>query len=353
MSKPIINLSPEAKRRLQTERRRIARDQSKGALIEMEQARSALRSDSNNHKNRNKQSQGIAIIRNLVSLCRAVNASFGVSVPIQMGEAPKGNTSPIAWTDGEKIVVKYPLPVADDDSTGNTVYLNDIESLKRLVSEVKALQYHELGHLLFSQHINWMMGDCGYGNDQWLKKYPNLPHETATSLRRSWNILEDQRMETALVAESPYLARYLTYLSVNWILNEANWGTENQGVLDRTAEKAIACQYLLVVNRRFLPIELRRKARNNFNTYFGDPATLQAEEAIRDYCKAVSVEDKVVAVIKFHQLLRALDITPPQFDDHSSHPRTGKRPIKDSADSAEDQDEDGKEITKGKSEDKT
>ena len=353
MSKPVINLSPEAKRRLQTERRRIARDQSKGALIEMEQARSALRSDSRNQKNRTKESQGIAIIRNLVSLCRAVNASFGVSVPIQMGEAPKGNTSPLAWTDGEKIVVKYPLPVADDDSTGNTVFLNDTESLKRLVSEVKALQYHELGHILFSQHINWMMADCGYGNDEWLKKYPTLPIETATSVRRSWNILEDQRMETALVAESPYLARYLTYLSVNWILNEANWGTENQGVLDRTAEKAIACQYLLVVNRRFLPIELRRKARNNFNTYFGDPATIQAEEVIRNYCKAVSVEDKVVAVIKFHQLLRALDITPPQFDDHSSHPRNGKRPIKDSADSAEDQDEDGKEITKGKSKDKT
>ena len=352
MSKPIINLSPEAKRRLQTERRRIARDQSKSALIEMEKARSVLRSDSNNQKNRNKQSQGVAIIRNLVSLCRAVNASFGISAPISMREADKGATSPMAYTDGTKIVVHYPVPSADD-GTGNTVYLNDIESLKRLVSEVKALQYHELGHLLFSQHINWMMADCGYGNDEWLKKYPNLPQETATSVRRSWNILEDQRMETALVAESPYLARYLTYLSVNWILNEANWGTENQGVLDRTAEKAIACQYLLVVNRRFLPIELRRKARNNFNTYFGDPATLQAEEAIRDYCKAVSVEDKVVAVVKFHQLLRALDITPPQFDDHTGHPRNGKRPVKDSADSADEQDEDGKEITKGKSKDKT
>lgn len=352
MSKPIINLSPEAKRRLQTERRRIARDQSKSALIEMEQARSVLRRDSSNHKNRNKQSQGIAIIRNLVSLCRAVNASFGVSAPIHMREADKGATSPMAYTDGEKIVVRYPLPSADD-GTGNTVYLNDIESLKRLVSEVKALQYHELGHLLFSQHINWMMADCGYGNNEWLKKYPTLPQETATSVRRSWNILEDQRMETALVAESPYLARYLTYLGVNWILNEANWSTESQGTLDRTAEKAIACQYLLVVNRRFLPIELRRKARNNFNTYFGDPATLQAEEAIRDYCKATSVEDKVVAVIKFHQLLKALDITPPQLDDHTGHPRNGKRPIKDSADSAEDQDEDGKEITKGKSKDKT
>ena len=351
MSKPIINLSPEAKRRLQTERRRIARDQSKSALIEMEKARGSLRSDSRNQKNRTKESQGIAIIRNLVSLCRAVNASFGVSVPIQMGEAPKGATSPVAWTDGEKIVVKYPLPVTDDDA-GNTVFLNDIESLKRLVSEVKALQYHELGHILFSQHINWMMADCGYGNDEWLKKYPNLPQETATSVRRSWNILEDQRMETALIAESPYLARYLTYLSVNWILNEANWSTDNGGI-DKSSEKGIACQYLLVINRRFLPIELRRKARNNFNTYFGDYATVSAEEIVREYCRAISVEDKVVAVVKFHQLLRALDITPPQLDDHTNHPRNGKRPVKDSADSAEDQDEDGKEITKGKSKDKT
>ena len=89
MSKPVINLSPEAKRRLQTERRRIARDQSKGALIEMEQARSALRRDSSNHKNRTKEAQGIAIIRNLVSLCRAVNASFGVSAPIHMRQADK------------------------------------------------------------------------------------------------------------------------------------------------------------------------------------------------------------------------------------------------------------------------
>jgi len=351
MNKPIINLSPEAKRRLQTERRRIARDQSKGALVEMEKARFSLKNDSRNQRNRTKESQGIAIIRNLVSLCRAVNASFGVSVPIQMGEAPKGNTSPVAWTDGEKIVVKYPLPSTEDE-TGNTVYINDIESLKRLVSEVKALQYHELGHILFSQHINWMMADCGYGNDEWLKKYPTLSQETATNVRRAWNILEDQRMETALVAESPYLARYLTYLSVNWILNEANWSTDNGGI-DKSSEKGIACQYLLVINRRFLPIELRRKSRNNFNTYFGDYATVSAEEIVREYCRATSVEDKVVAVIKFHQLLKALDIVPPQFDDHTGHPRTGKRPVQDSADSSDDQDKDGKEITKGKSKDKT
>jgi hypothetical protein len=351
MSKPIINLSPEAKRRLQTERRRIARDQSKSALVEMEKARGSLRSDSRNQRNRTKESQGIAIIRNLVSLCRAVNASFGVSVPIHMGEAPVGSKSPVAYTDGTKIVVKYPMPVTADEA-GNTVYINDIESLKRLVSEVKALQYHELGHILFSQHINWMMADCGYGNEEWVKKYPTLSQETATSVRRAWNILEDQRMETALVAQSPYLARYLTYLSVNWILNEANWSTDNGGI-DKSSEKGIACQYLLVINRRFLPIELRRKSRNNFNTYFGDHATVSAEEVVREYCRATSVEDKVVAVIKFHQLLKALDIVPPQFDDHTGHPRNGKRPVQDSADSADDQDEDGKEITKGKSKDKT
>jgi hypothetical protein len=171
-------------------------------------------------------------------------------------------------------------------------------------------------------------------------------------VRRAWNILEDQRMETALVAESPYLARYLTYLSVNWILNEANWSTDNGGI-DKSSEKGIACQYLLVINRRFLPIELRRKSRNNFNTYFGDYATVSAEEVVREYCRATSVEDKVVAVIKFQQLLTALDIVPPQFDDHTGHPRNGKRPVQDSADSADDQDEDGKEITKGKSKDKT
>jgi hypothetical protein len=155
-----------------------------------------------------------------------------------------------------------------------------------------------------------------------------------------------------LVAESPYLARYLTYLSVNWILNEANWSTDNGGI-DKSSEKGIACQYLLVINRRFLPIELRRKSRNNFNTYFGDYATVSAEEVVREYCRATSVEDKVVAVIKFQQLLTALDIVPPQFDDHTGHPRNGKRPVQDSADSADDQDEDGKEITKGKSKDKT
>lgn len=351
MTKPIINLSPEAKRRLQSERRKIARDQSKGALIEMEQARSLLMRDMRHEKYRAKQSQGIAIIRNLVTLCRAVNSAFGVSVPISLGETTNKEKVPMAYTNGEKIVVRYPLPTVEEN--GNTVYLNDIESLKRLVCEVKALQYHELGHILFSEHINTMMRDCNYGTEAWNTKYPDLIRETPNRVRRSWNIMEDQRMETALVAESPYLARYLTYLSANWILKEADWSATDGGVLDRQAKKAVACQYLLVINRRFLPMELRRKARDSFSDFFGDDATLQAEEFVRAYCRAEFVEDQVVAVLQFHALLNALDIIPPQFDDHQNHPSKSKRPKKESADSGDEQDKDGQEIIKGKPKDKT
>ena len=123
-----------------------------------------------------------------------------------------------AWSDGQSI-------------TFNASQINemDVETL----TQVNGLNYHELAHHLYTPRK-------GTTFMKWVLENDYL---------ESANMLEDQRIETLLVARYPSIAPYLTATIARW--------------LSSTPEEAIG-NYMLVRGRRYLPIEIRQAFRDLF-----------------------------------------------------------------------------------------
>lgn len=358
-----INLSPEAKRRLQNERRRMAREAGKQAEREMDHAISSVRRSEAIHRQAQEHTAQVALLRNLLAVCRAVNASFGIAVPVFLEPKEVGRRDP-AWTpqqwasaqytavgvsgrtDMTQINVSYPL-WRNLGTEATPVFTTDTHHLVDLISDIKALQYHELGHILFTTPVRTLLD--GVTNEWWAENpeagFPDnasARHEIHP-IQRAWNILEDQRMETALVHESPYIARYLTKLVLRFMI-KADWFTGPTHQHDGRKE---ALQYFLVINRRYLPLTVRSKARSLAVAELTEPVVAEAEEIVREYCSATTEEGLLLATLKFYWLLNRLGVTAPTMD---THPQWGK-PKYDpsrSADSTQEQEQD--QVTIGVSE---
>jgi len=354
-----INLSPEAKRRLQNERRRMSREAGKQAEREFENALLAIHNSANTHKRAGEHVAQVALIRNLLSLCRAVNASFGVAVPVRIDAKEVGRRNP-KWTPEEwlsaqyenvgvsgrtdmtQIDVTYPLWRTAEE--GVPLYTVDTQHLVDLISDIKALQYHELGHILFTLPIRTLTDGL---TDEWVAKRPELGFADAYAVRvqtgaimRAWNILEDQRMETALVHESPYIARYLTKLILRYMI-KSEWISEGT---QRHDERGEAFQYFLVVNRRYLPLSVRSKARSLAIAELTEPVVVEAEQIIREYCSANNEDGILTAALKFYRLLNNLGVVAPTMDSHPSWGKPKYAPW-ESADSTQEQAQDQLMVT--------
>ena len=123
-----------------------------------------------------------------------------------------------AWSDGQSITFN-----------ASEIEEMDLETL----TQVTGLNYHELAHHLYTPrkgttYMKWVLE-----ND----------------LMEAANMLEDQRIETLLVARYPSIAPYLTATISRW--------------LSSTPDEAIG-NYMLVRGRRYLPIEIRQAFRDMF-----------------------------------------------------------------------------------------
>jgi len=123
-----------------------------------------------------------------------------------------------AWSDGQSITFN-----------ASEIEEMDLETL----TQINGLNYHELAHHLYTPRrgttfIKWVM------ENDYLE---------------SANMLEDQRIETLLVARYPSIAPYLTATVARW--------------LSSTPDDAIG-NYMLVRGRRYLPIEIRQAFRDMF-----------------------------------------------------------------------------------------
>ena len=123
-----------------------------------------------------------------------------------------------AWSDGQSI-------------TFNASEIEDMDL--ETLTQVNGLNYHELAHHLYTPRrgttfMKWVV-DNNYVE--------------------SANMLEDQRIETLLVARYPSIAPYLTATIARW--------------LSSTPDEAMG-NYMLVRGRRYLPIEIRQAFRDMF-----------------------------------------------------------------------------------------
>ena len=123
-----------------------------------------------------------------------------------------------AWSDGASITFN-----------ASEIEEMDLETL----TQVNGLNYHELAHHLYTPRR-------GTTFLKWVIENDYL---------ESANMLEDQRIETLLVARYPSIAPYLTATVARWLAS--------------TPEEAIG-NYMLVRGRRYLPIEIRQAFRDMF-----------------------------------------------------------------------------------------
>lgn len=358
-----INLSPEAKRRLQNERRRMSREAGKQAEREFDSAISAVRRSEAIHRQAQEHTAQVALLRNLLAVCRAVNASFGIAVPVFLEPKEVGRRDP-AWTpqqwasaqytavgvsgrtDMTQINVSYPL-WRNLGTEATPVFTTDTHHLVELISDIKALQYHELGHILFTTPVRTLLDEA---TNEWWAEHPEAgfpDHASARhevfAIQRAWNILEDQRMETALVHESPYIARYLTKLVLRFMI-KADWFT---GPAQQHDERKEALQYFLVINRRYLPLTVRSKIRSLAVAELTEPVVAEAEGIVREYCSATTEAGLLLATLKFYWLLNRLGVTAPTMDTHPNWGKPKYDPSR-SADSTQEQEQD--QVTIGVSE---
>jgi hypothetical protein len=154
----------------------------------------------------------------LGALCRVYEQADRVLTgdPLIVNVMPDGPAP--AWSDGAAIYINQ-----------NEIEDMDLETL----TQVTGLNYHELAHHFYTPRkgtdlIKWVI------ENQYME---------------STNILEDQRIETLLVARYPSVAPYLTATVARW--------------LSGSPEEA-AGNYVLVRGRRYLPVEIRQAFRDEF-----------------------------------------------------------------------------------------
>jgi hypothetical protein len=131
------------------------------------------------------------------------------------------------------VVEDGPAP-AWSDGASITFNASEIEEIDlETLTQINGLNYHELAHHLYTPRrgttfMKWVI-DNNY--------------------MEAANMLEDQRIETLLVARYPSVAPYLTATCARW--------------LSSTPDEAIG-NYMLVRGRRYLPIEIRQAFRDMF-----------------------------------------------------------------------------------------
>ena len=158
----------------------------------------------------------------------------------------------------------------------NSAQVRDEFDAQSLLS-LQGLNFHELAHVRYTPRNGTEICRWVIENDKW----------------QAFNALEDMRIEGLLVARFPSVANWLTATILDYLVRE---------------EKAVTTLYALVRGRRYLPIEIRTIARENY--------AIQSDldelcDVVDSYRKLLFPEDTEVAkelITRYHNLLQNLPI---------------------------------------------
>lgn len=242
-----------------------------------------------------------SVVNGLLPRLRGAMNSYGYHLPLRAEAAMQAG----GYTDFNSITIEFDERMLDTAASGI-----DTSTLRTLAGEFRGVFCHELGHNRFTvppDEMLLMAADEGYTSPA--VNY-NLTFWDQYDLKEAWNILEDQRMESAVVEESPFVASYLTVLVMRLIA---------------TADK-IGENFPLLVGRWYLPSEVLQASEALYNAEFA--ATVTAD-AIRDcvfaYCSATTATEMLQQVEIMMGYLNKLNMRRGnQFDRHDGRYREGK-----------------------------
>ena len=220
---------------MQRERQKLAREQAELAEKMAADAKAASHAHKRQAKVDPKAKAEAAFHRGIVRRVAAVLSSEGVTVPIQT-EVRNERQSINAWTDFDRIHLGFHM----------------FDDIKLTAAVLRGLAYHEGGHcrhtVPFPDLTTLASAENGFSTSQDFIASRALPF-THNQMHRAWNALEDQRMETAVVSDSPRKAGYFAPMML----------TELAGTPD-----AAAANWPLMVWRKYLPKHVRDGAKAMF-----------------------------------------------------------------------------------------
>lgn len=270
---------------LNRERRRLAREQAAGSEeMVLEYRRQAeLRARKLAGIDAPARKMERAIDRGLVKRVAGVLASEDLTFQMQASQSPDERST--AWTDFQRISITYG-------------YFTDAKGepdMRLIAANFRGLAYHEGGH------IRWTIP---------FRKLVEMNHSGASNrfdhLHNAWNILEDQRMETAVVSDSPSKAKYLLPMVMQH-------NCPNVSML--------ANNYPYIVWRKYLPRKVRQQGRALFiaaHPEMDEARTTEMERIIESYVMATTPEELLNAVVLFHDMYTTY-INPIVPGDESHH----------------------------------
>jgi hypothetical protein len=286
-------------------RRRLAREASVRQSNELDRARNDLRNAATRLKSSETNRRANMISNGLTPRLRAVMNSWGWNVPISM--SPSASVS--AWTDFKKVVVYHDqrLNSVLYDEEGNVLPI-DPSLLRQVAAETRGLFYHEVGHLMFTTPLPMLLNlsvqnlDNPYiplesNAEMVVPMLGGTPHwKINSNFQHAWNVLEDQRMESALVEESPQIASYLTVLVVrNMIHSNTSWA--------------------LLAGRTYLPDSVRQSSERLWSVSGSEYSPADIANVIERYCTAEDAPTMVECVEQMRVMLNGLS-TPDSIDKH-------------------------------------
>ena len=274
---------------MQRERQRLAREQSALAEKLAEDAAAARRMQKKMDVSRPVEDADRAIQRSIVRRVAGVLASEGVNATIEVTPIPAA--APIdAWTDFQRIHVGYHL----------------LDDVRLTAAVLRGLFYHEGGHCRWTvpfTELSELARIAGADIDT-----INDIGFDSRSLHRAWNALEDQRMETAVVSDSPRKAGYFTPMVLSELAADVN---------------AAKANWPLMVWRRYLPSKVVAGARRLFvvaNGPDGEKHARRIENIVDTYVQSTDPVEMLQAVVDMAVMFSV--ITPLAFNlDQAGHAR--------------------------------
>jgi hypothetical protein len=206
----------------------------------------------------------------------------GVATKVELVDNPHMDFP--AWTEG-KADIKFNDPHIGDNFTADDVL------------RLTGLDYHELAHVMLTPDLSGLHDELG----KWLRQ----------DSRRwdAWNMLEDQRIESMMVALYPNFRHYYTAAFIEYIMK---------------AQQDHSTTFLLSHGRRYLGSEIRDAIRK----LFVDQNLARQFATLIDRYRELDLEDTAgrrkarVIVEHFLQLLDKLP-KPPKYD-HSHECAAGR-----------------------------
>lgn len=155
-----------------------------------------------------------------------------------------------------------------------------LEAVRGLAADVKGLGYHEIGHLLHTVPFHELVhhaGRSGHGTD-------------IAALSSAWALLEDQRMEARMVADSPVLGDYFATTVIRHLARHRVAGS--------VAEPPPA-EWLLVAGRAHVPAAVRDPLRASFVATRGEVHAATVERLVARYRAATTLTELWDTLVDF------------------------------------------------------